>query len=426
MRVMSILEALIAVVMSLSLISCSSVSSSGVNSTARVIEAKEPIQGASAPDSASDDLLRNALPGTWLYQADTVEKIVDNFSADGNFESARVTLTLKGAEEGVLKGAWKIQNSRLIMTVREISNPKLLPSDSRITTSKIVSINEDGLSRIDPDGKNRVFTRKPPEAPLLAEYAVKSQLEYFTSFVSARSVRQFDKSHEKLPSANSPPRQLIAALRSFMAAAFASDRIRETFVEEVKAKMSPEEIREVIEYYESPLGKTMMGILKATTQPEAEAERDAFIADLRQNPSPPDRVKLVQEIEKAGKMTESEVTFMLAMQLATTVGSNSLLPPERQVPLKDMTEEMQKARPQLLLMIEPLVIAKRLYTYRSLSNRELEEYLKIRASALFKKYDEATDAAFLKAMLDCNDRYFKSIRWAIENSRPGKRRQSGA
>lgn len=426
MRVMSILEALIAVVMSLSLISCASVPSSGINSTVRAMEAKEPFPGASEENLASDDLLRNALPGTWLYQADTVERIVDNFSADGSFESARVTLTLKGAEEGVLKGAWKIQNSRLIMTVREISNPKLLSSDSRITTSRIVSIKEDEISRIDSDGKNRVFKRKASEDPLLAEYAVKSHLEYFASFVSARSVTQFDKSYEKLPRANSPPRQLISALRSFMAAAFATDRIKETFLEEVKARMSPEEIREVIEYFESPLGKTMMGILKATTKPEAEAERDAFIAALRQNPSPPDRVKLVQEIEKEGKMTESEVTFMLAMQLATAVGSNSLLPPERQVPLTNITEEMQKARPQLLLMMEPLVIARRLYTYQSLSMRELEEYLKIRASALFKKYDEATDAAFLKAMLGGSDRYFKSIRWAIENSRPGKRKQSGA
>jgi hypothetical protein len=415
---------LAAIAMALTLTACSTAPPSVVSSVASPGEANRPVQQVSEETSASDAVTRNALTGTWIYQADSVERFEDTFSSDGRFESSRVILTVVGAENGLFKGVWKVESGQLNMTANDINNPKLALFN-KPETSKIISISENELTRLSRDGRRLVFKRKPPADPLLEEYVARSRMRVRLSLVQASELKKFEKKFEGLPPARLPSKHIIAGTRSFLAAAFAPERLQETMLRELRAGMSTEEIRQWIQWYQSSLGTKCGELNLDALQPEVEAERDAFVADLRQNPAPPERVKLVQEIDKACKLTESQVTYMQSMGLAFAIGSNAVLPPAKQLSLAKITEDVERQRQNLLVMMEPVVVGRRLYAFRSLSMPELQEYFKNKTSDLGKKQEHVSSGAFRKAMLDAMDRFFQSIQWAIEQQKDGKSKMLG-
>jgi len=362
----------------------------------------------------SDELFRNILPGAWIYQAATVERIEYIFFSDGRFEASKTTLSLKGAESASPKGSWKIDRGRLIT------------SADGVASNTILSANEHELVLTDHDGRRLAFKRKLPIDPLLGELGEQARISEFASLFADMVLTNFDKEYEKLAPSQMPSRKLIAALRSLVGAAFAHERLSEAIIQEHGNQMKPDELREATEWHRSPLGKKVTDLFIAASLPGSEAELEKFIADLRQQPGPPDRVRIIEELDRVCKLSESEVLTQQSMQMAFAMGAIALLPPEKRVPLNKITEQMERERPKLILMMQPLVVGMRLFALRSLSIPELREYLEFKTSDLGKKYTETQNIAYRKAILDAAERYLKSIQWAVEHEQKNRKNVSGA
>ncbi|MFZ2445171.1 MAG: DUF2059 domain-containing protein [Syntrophobacteraceae bacterium] len=409
---------------SLSLASCSTAPLTPINSVTRHSPVNRTVPTQDTEAAANDIHLRNALPGSWVYEADSIERIESTFFSNGNFEFFHMALTLRGAEERSIKGEWKIEKGRLLVSgIYEKPNNG---SHKKLNFGKIVSISEHEFIMVTGDGRRFVLKRKPPEDYLLKEVALKLNLRERLSISADRVMRDFDKECEGLPPARIPDKQVLAGMRSFMAAAFAPERLEQAILRELGARTSPEDIRQALEWYATPLGKKCEELFMKASLPESDTEMEAFMANLRQNPAPPERTKLIQELDRACKITESYVTFSQSMQLAYTMGSMALLPPDKQTPPAKITEDMERNRPMLMVMVEPVVVGKRLYALRSLSTPELKEYVRIMTSDLTKKFGLALDFAFNRAMVEATDRYLKSIKWAVDYEQQRKGKVSGA
>ncbi|MEM5787957.1 MAG: hypothetical protein AAGU11_11620 [Syntrophobacteraceae bacterium] len=403
----------------LALTSCTTAPASKIITATHLAEDNPPIQQSSAETAASDLVYRNALPGTWLYQSNSIERTENVFYADGRFESYSVVPTMRGAKEDWSKGTWKIDNGKLIADSHDQKNSKNA-SIHRTNTSRIVSLREDELTLVSPRGAKLVLRKMPPVDPLLQKFAVKSMLSEKTSLTTAAVLRDFDRANEQIPSTNSQAKQATAAIRSYLAAAFAPERLQESMLLELGARLTPDEVLQALAWYESPLGMKCLKLFMDASLPDSEAERDAYLANLRKNPAQPERLAIIQEVDRSCKITESEVTSMLSMQLALAIGSMALLPPEQRIPMEKMAEDVERMRPKLLVMMEPVVVGRRLYALRSLSIAELREYRGSKISDIGRKFDEVSAIAARKSLVDATDRYLQSIKWAIESEKRGK------
>ncbi len=406
----------------LSLVSCLTAPSTRIDSVTHHHETNG--KAVQSQEAAADDThLTNALPGPWVYESDSVERMEGTFLSDGNFEFFHLALTLRGAEERSVKGTWKIQNGQIIVSGHyEQPNNS---SQQKINFGKIISIADSEFTLIQGQRK-LVLKKKQPEDYLLKELALKSRMRERLSITANRLLRNFDKGFEIMPPARLPNKQTLAAMRSFMAAAFDPERLEQTILRELSTRVTAEDIRRAIDWHETSLGKKCKELLIKASLPDSDTEMEAFIDNLRENPGPPERTKLIQELIRSCKLTEAQVNFAQSMELAFTMGGMALLPPDNQIPINKITEEMERNRPMLMVMVEPLILGNRLYSLRSLSTPELREFVRYAISDFDKRVGVAYNSAFDRAMLDATDRYLKSIKWAVDYEQQRKNKVSGA
>jgi len=78
--------------------------------------------------------------------------------------------------------------------------------------------------------------------------------------------------------------------------------------------------------------------------------------------------------------------------------------------------QIEKTRPHLEAAMKSQVVVTFLYTYRSLSNSELEKYIEFAGSEIGLKYHRTTIAGFKKALIDGSIRWGNSIGELLEDT----------
>ena len=393
---------LVAVILALVLPSCSS-----VQQVKRTDRASSSIQ-ETKENRSSDAAYREAMVGTWIFERGAHFKGELTRFSDGRFEGVGRLTGLKGVENIWVKGIWKIEKGELIETVHETSHPDLL-HPGKSTTDKIVSITNDELILISEHGEKIKGRRKHAESPLISEFYEKSRMGESLDQIASMIISKFDEGLNKTDPSRRPPQEIVKGMRLLIAEAYSTEMLKTIILKEYESKMSPDEIRALIDWYESPLGMKCKDLSLAASTPRAQAEMEAYVFKLRQNPVAPERLKIAREIDAAGKYTESVVSLALGVQLANAAGATAFMPPDKQTSLARITEEMDQQRPKLEVMMHPVVIGSMLYTYRSLSDAELEEYAAFETSEIGKKYSVVGFQAVQRAFFEGASRYWQSL-----------------
>ncbi len=365
--------------------------------------------------SDSDTAAREMMIGTWILETDLVRGHTTLFP-DGRFEARVPVFTSKGKEDLQIKGTWKVENGKYIEAVRETNRPDLLPPGTT-STDEISSVRPNEIILIGPMGIKCVFYREKPENPLFTELAVKSGLSGRLPVITASAVSDIEHEWDLMDPAQQPPPEMRSLLRSLRAEAFSVERVQETFLREIEIRMSPDEILAVTKWYDSPLGRKSRELELAAIGPEAQKEMKVYISNLRQSPPPPERLALVQKLDSACKLTETSVRLHIARDLAVIRGKMPLLPPEKEKPLMEAAEDLERQRPGLEVRFQPRIVGSWLYKFRSLSDAELREYVDFWTTDMGIKYEGVFWDAFLKAWCEGEVRYYRCIDFVLKNSK---------
>ncbi|MBW2072990.1 MAG: DUF2059 domain-containing protein [Deltaproteobacteria bacterium] len=248
-----------------------------------------------------------------------------------------------------------------------------------------------------------------PEDALMNELYVKSgmekQVEQFPLIIQAG----FDQAVARDEHLQRLPQNITADIRRLIKQSFTEELFKKTMLEEVATEMSRADIKQVLQWLDSPLGKKCRQLEEAATTPEILNEIQAYAIKMQESPPSKARLRLVQEFDAVTQATEANVTISMNTQFAVTAAIVATLPPEAQIPPDEIMGELEKVRADLKAMLRPQVIMSILYTYRTLSDDELERYIEFSKSRVGSKYQKVTISGFKKALTDGAIRWGHSI-----------------
>jgi hypothetical protein len=186
---------------------------------------------------------------------------------------------------------------------------------------------------------------------------------------------------------------------------------------ELNERLSLGELQEVLKWLDSPLGERCSRLEEAASTPEALAKIEQYSAQLRNSPPTAERLDALRRLDSAVRGTEASVWIAIDTQVAVALAILSTLPIEQRAPRAHIAREVEKARPQIEAAVRMQAVVSMLYTYRSLTEAEIHQYLVFATSPVGAKYHAVALAAFKKAFLIGSTNWGKAIGKELQESK---------
>jgi hypothetical protein len=250
---------------------------------------------------------------------------------------------------------------------------------------------------------------------LYAKSGLEKQIAQFPPLIQTfldQSVREEDQT-QKLP------RDVLWAIRKCVPEAFAPEKLEKTVLAEFTAKLSDQDIKEVLLWLDSPTGKRFTHLEEESSTVEAQFDMQQYAAGLRDSPPSAERLKALRELDSAVKGTDGSVEMTIAAQVAVALAFNSTLPQEQQKPMDEIARETEKTRPLLEAEVRSQMLISYLYTYRSMTESQIRQYTEFARSPSGSRYSAVAMAAFKKSYLEGAARWGKLIGDAIKELKGG-------
>ena len=196
------------------------------------------------------------------------------------------------------------------------------------------------------------------------------------------------------------PRSVIGEMRAYIETVFAPEKIKRIILGECRKKLSIDDLKKVIEWLDSPIGRKFTQLEEVASTPEKYTEMQQFALKLQESPPLPERVKIIQLLDSAVKATETSVELAMNTQLAVTIAIVASLPKEQQPTYDNLVAAIEQTRPQIEDAMRIQTIVSLLFTYSSVAHAELDRYIAFASSPAGINYHNATISGLKRAMLE--------------------------
>jgi hypothetical protein len=151
-------------------------------------------------------------------------------------------------------------------------------------------------------------------------------------------------------------------------------------------------LQDVSRWYQSPLARKVTQLQKKES--EASAEFKKFVEAMKTAPPPDGRKKLIQSLDESVRASESMVEMMVGINEGLLRGVMSA---EGNPPGEDLDQRSKTFRTQMLPVLQDPIQAMLLFTYRTLSDQELKDYLTFLSTPSARAFHRAISRGFEKA-----------------------------
>ena len=220
---------------------------------------------------------------------------------------------------------------------------------------------------------------------LLERSGLRVQLENLTAGVRA----QFVRAHRRQSG------QDQITINRIVAEHFAADGLYAKIRLEFLKSLEPARLEQALAWYDSPLGRRIMGqelaALVAAGGPDA-------IADLEKNRPSSRRLELIERLDTAGGASETTVDVTVAIVRSLTVAFQPGLPAVAKLSRGELDKQIAQARNRTLEDMRRLCRVSMLLAYRDLTDDELDQYVRFVESASGQWYMNVMNSALLAAV----------------------------
>ncbi len=253
------------------------------------------------------------------------------------------------------------------------------------------------------------------------ELYVKSGMEKQTQQLPAVIKFGFEQASRHDPKIKNVPLDVITTMKEQIAGAFAPELIKPEIIQQIKKEMSPKDIKKVLKWLDSSLGKKCTELEKAATTPKAMKELQQFMKDIQANKPSPERLELAEQFNRAAKMTESTAKMVMNSQLAILTAFSLTVPVEMQGLFRQAIETIRNSKPQMEKMMRPQITMTILYTYQGLTNKELKKYMDFYNSKEGLKYNKTASDALSDALTRSSIRWGQSVFKILDKNKEKKK-----
>jgi uncharacterized protein YbaP (TraB family) len=205
------------------------------------------------------------------------------------------------------------------------------------------------------------------------------------------------------------PEDFYVNIKELLAESFAADNLNAMVLRHMEAQMSQDEMQRILNWLNSPFGKSCTQLFKASLTPKVPAKLQEFMNTMQQSPPSSTRLKLIQEVASATKTLDIILEIAVNTQLVVTTVITVTLPAVQKRPFSTILDEVEKNRPLLEPRVEQQIQPLLLYIYRSLSDAELEQYIRFAKSSIGAQYYRSMLNGIKLALMDSSIRFGASM-----------------
>jgi hypothetical protein len=152
-------------------------------------------------------------------------------------------------------------------------------------------------------------------------------------------------------------------------------------------------LNDLLKWLKSPLGKKIKDEEIKSSGAEQQANLLHFMADLQTNPPPQHRITLIQGLEKTMHLSDLTTIIVIEMIQGMAQAVNLSLPKEERQPEEMILQQVTAMTPMLKESFRQQMIMTSFFTYRNISDEELQKYIEFYKTPLGQKEIEITGKA---------------------------------
>lgn len=234
---------------------------------------------------------------------------------------------------------------------------------------------------------------------LIEELFIKSGMEkQFAQFPMLVKLG-FDQAASQGDIGRKLPQSAISQIKGAIAAAFAPDGIKKVIASECMDKLSLDDLHNILAWLNSPLGKKLTHLEETASTPEKYKEIVQYAQQLQKSPPAAERIDIMRKLDTAVGSAQTNVEVAMNMQVAVAIGIASSLPREQQPTYDELVKRAEQHRGQIENAVRNQTLVSLLYTYQSVGQKELDQYISFASSPSGVNYHAATLAGLKKALL---------------------------
>ncbi len=225
---------------------------------------------------------------------------------------------------------------------------------------------------------------------LMQKSGLNKQIEQFPVMIQADIIRSNQEAGNKMSAAD------LNNLVRMVAESFNATTLKDTVSRHIREKLSENDMSAVLKWLTSPLGKKITKLEEEASGPEADKKIQEMSAEVKKNP---DRAALLSKLDNAVKATDVGVNITINLQVAFILAVTSGMPAEERPSVDDILREVSKGREQLQKTVRQETLEGFFYTYRSLSDAQIKEYIAFAESDPGKRYHAVSSEGLNTAMM---------------------------
>lgn len=164
-------------------------------------------------------------------------------------------------------------------------------------------------------------------------------------------------------------------LQSVISQAFQIERLTAAAKQRYAAGYDAEKVRAWIDILSSPLTKRMFALEAEAGAENKFEEVMAYVAMQDSMPASEQRRSLIDRLDAASKASELALESQLAVLRCVLITGNNALTDNKRLTPKTLDEAVAQARERLTQELVPVARATYLYTYRNVTDGDLEQYV---------------------------------------------------
>jgi hypothetical protein len=169
----------------------------------------------------------------------------------------------------------------------------------------------------------------------------------------------------------------------------------------IKLNLPENDTKAVLEWLDSPIGRKITRLEEDASTVEAYAEMQAIGQKLLEENKESARIVKIDRLDNAIGATESTITTVLNIQLAMITSMSAATEADQRPSFEEVQDLVNMNKPRIQAAMKRLVQMQFLYTYRELTDNEIDRYTRFAESESGQRYHyvsiRAIDEALVRA-----------------------------
>lgn len=181
------------------------------------------------------------------------------------------------------------------------------------------------------------------------------------------------------------PPEVLENMKQAVLSSFRADTILKKIQQHIDKNLSKYDVDAILHWLTSPLGERITVLEVAASTTSAYETMESMKEELLQDAA---RVKKIRKLDAALKASETSVDLALNTQIAVASSMAAVLAPNDPSVSDQIVKAAKAGRPQMAAAMKEKTLVSLLYTYRTLKDGEIDEYIDFLTSDLGRRYQQ--------------------------------------